>query len=75
MGDAGRQTGIASALMGVLQYLMSAVIGYVVSRAPQGPGLLPLTIATCGCLAALMTIIGGRAAGRAPTQAVVGLGR
>ncbi|WP_407294033.1 multidrug effflux MFS transporter [Stutzerimonas zhaodongensis] len=75
MGDAGKQTGIASALMGVLQYLLSAVIGYVVSLAPQGAGLLPITIATCGCLAALMTVIGGRAAERAPTQAEPELGR
>ena len=75
MGDAGKQTGIASALMGVLQYLLSAVIGYVVSLAPQGAGLLPITIATCGCLAALMTVIGGRAAERTPTQAEPELGR
>lgn len=73
MGDAGKQTGTASALMGVLQYLMAAVIGYIVSLGPQGPGLLPLTIATCGCLAALMTLIGGRAAERAPVEAPVGL--
>lgn len=64
MGDAGKQTGTASALMGVLQYLMSAVIGYFVSLAPQGPGLLPATLALCGFMAALLTVIGGRYAGR-----------
>jgi len=75
MGDAGKQTGIASALMGVLQYLMSALIGYVVSLAPQDPSLLPLTIATCGCLAALMMVLGSRAKARVADLAAMGLGR
>jgi DHA1 family bicyclomycin/chloramphenicol resistance-like MFS transporter len=67
MGDAGQQTGTASALMGVLQYLMSAMIGYFVSLAPQGPGLLPITLALCGSMAVLTTVIGGRS----PSAALV----
>ncbi|WP_462380979.1 multidrug effflux MFS transporter [Pseudomonas sp. Marseille-QA0892] len=70
MGDAGKQTGTASALMGLLQYLMSAVIGYLVSFAPQGPGLLPLTLTLCGVLAAVMTALGTRWAERKPDGAM-----
>lgn len=59
IGDAGKQTGVASALMGLLQYLMSAVIGYFVSLAPQGLYLMPLTLALCGMLAGVTTVLAG----------------
>lgn len=51
MAHAGPQAGLASALMGMLQYLVAAVVGYFASMA--GPGLqpLPVTIAVCGVLA------------------------
>lgn len=71
MGDAGKQTGTASALMGLLQYLMSAVVGYLASFAPQGPGLLPLTLTLCGALAAVMTVLGMRWAERMPDGKIV----
>ncbi|WZB73687.1 multidrug effflux MFS transporter [Achromobacter insuavis] len=47
MSHAGKQAGVASALMGTLHYLMSAAIGYAVSLAPQG-ALLPLAICAGG---------------------------
>ncbi|MCG2602492.1 MAG: multidrug effflux MFS transporter [Achromobacter sp.] len=56
MSHAGKQAGVASALMGTLHYLMSAAIGYAVSLAPQGPALLPLAICACGALAAGLSL-------------------
>lgn len=56
MNHAGPQVGVASALMGTLQYLMSAVIGYVVSQWEAGPAQLPLAIAGCGGLALLLSL-------------------
>ena len=50
MNSAGRQLGVASALMGSLHYLFSAVVGYLVSLAAPGPATLPLAIALCGVL-------------------------
>ncbi|CAB3707499.1 Bicyclomycin resistance protein [Achromobacter deleyi] len=60
MSHAGKQAGVASALMGTLHYLMSAAIGYAVSLAPQGPGLLPVAIFACGVLAAGLCVVAGR---------------
>lgn len=54
MSHAGPQAGTASALMGMLHYLISAVIGYVVSFASPGPGQLPLAIGVCGILALIL---------------------
>lgn len=47
MAQAGDQAGVASALMGTLQYLVSACVGLLVSLAV--PGLLPLPLAIIGC--------------------------
>ena len=47
MAQAGDQAGVASALMGTLQYLLSAGVGLLVSLA--SPGLLPLPLAIMGC--------------------------
>lgn len=54
MADAGKQAGIASALMGVMHYLMSAGVGYVVSFAAAGITSLPATIGVCGALALVL---------------------
>ncbi|MBR8654070.1 multidrug effflux MFS transporter [Achromobacter sp. Marseille-Q0513] len=62
MSHAGKQAGVASALMGTLHYLMSAAIGYAVSLAPQGPAALPLAIFACGALAAGLSVAAGRKA-------------
>ena len=64
MAHAGGQTGVASALMGMLQYLLSAIVGYGVSLAVMGPLPLPLTIVICGALAILCCRIAEQAASR-----------
>ncbi|QLF93403.1 multidrug effflux MFS transporter [Pseudomonas sp. ABC1] len=51
MNAAGQQVGVASALMGVLHYLLAAIIGYLVSLSAEGPLQLPLVMALCGLLA------------------------
>ena len=61
MNSAGRQVGVASALMGSLHYLLSAVVGYVVSLAAPGPTTLPLTIALCGLLTLSACLLAQRA--------------
>lgn len=53
MAQAGEQAGVASALMGLLQYLMGAVVGGLVALAAPGLVPLPATILACGVLAAL----------------------
>ncbi|MCQ9618080.1 multidrug effflux MFS transporter [Paenalcaligenes niemegkensis] len=60
MANAGRQAGTASALMGTLHYLLSAIIGYAVSFAAAGPASLPLAIAVCGALALLLSLMAAR---------------
>ncbi|MCL7713839.1 multidrug effflux MFS transporter [Stenotrophomonas mori] len=60
MASAGRQAGVASALMGTLHYLLSAVIGYVASLTAQGPALLPLAIALCALAAAMLCLSAAR---------------
>lgn len=54
MHYAGKQAGVASALMGMLHYLVAAVIGYVVSLLGQGIAALPLAVAACGAAALLL---------------------
>lgn len=63
MAQAGPQAGVASALMGMLQYLLSALVGYVLSIAAQGPAALGWNIAACGMLAAGLAWRAGRHAG------------
>lgn len=55
MQQAGPRTGVASALMGTLQYLISALIGLLASYAPAGPSQMPATIFLCGLLALALT--------------------
>ncbi|MEB6377749.1 multidrug effflux MFS transporter [Leclercia adecarboxylata] len=62
MNNAGSQVGTASALMGMLQYLISAAVGYVVTLFAQEPGLMPLSITICGALALLFRRFADRAA-------------
>ncbi|PWF24143.1 multidrug effflux MFS transporter [Corticimicrobacter populi] len=60
MASAGPQAGMASALMGMVQYLMSALVGYGLSMAPSGPAALPVVIALCGALAFALCLRGRR---------------
>lgn len=64
MNAGGKRSGVASALMGTLQYLLAAGVGYVVSLATQSPGLMPLTIAVCGVMAAALCALAARLARR-----------
>ncbi|MCP1315741.1 MULTISPECIES: multidrug effflux MFS transporter [unclassified Halomonas] len=54
MNAADSPAGVASALMGVLQYLLSAVVGLLVSLTVVSPSQLPATIAICGTLALVL---------------------
>ncbi|WP_447554785.1 multidrug effflux MFS transporter [Vreelandella sp. EE22] len=54
MNAADSPAGVASALMGVLQYLLSAVVGFMVSLTTVSPAQLPATIAVCGALALVL---------------------
>ncbi|WP_018918399.1 multidrug effflux MFS transporter [Vreelandella zhanjiangensis] len=54
MNAADSPAGVASALMGVLQYLLSAVVGFAVSLTTVSPSQLPATIAVCGVLALVL---------------------
>ena len=60
MAQAAGQAGVASALMGMVQYLLSALIGYLVSLAATATAALPWSIAACGALALVLSRIGGR---------------
>ena len=60
MAQAGAQAGVASALMGMLQYLLSAIVGYGVSLAGAATASLPWSIAACGILAMLLCWTGAR---------------
>ncbi|WP_028602040.1 multidrug effflux MFS transporter [Ottowia thiooxydans] len=51
MARAGEQAGVASALMGTMQYLVGACVGLLVSLAAPGLMPLPLAILVCGVLA------------------------
>lgn len=60
MEQAGKQTGISSALMGMLHYLLSAIIGYIISLFPASLAILPATIFGCGLLALWLSRIASR---------------
>jgi len=66
MSNAGLQVGTASALMGTLHYLLSAIIGYAFSFAASGPGPLPLAIAICGVIALILSRVAGKLKSSAP---------
>ncbi|ALB62466.1 Multidrug resistance transporter, Bcr/CflA family [Cronobacter condimenti 1330] len=53
MNNAGPQAGTASALMGMLQYFIAAVVGYIATFFVQSPALMPAVITLCGALAVL----------------------
>ncbi|WP_435481920.1 multidrug effflux MFS transporter [Variovorax sp. RT4R15] len=65
MDHAGNQAGVASALMGSLQYLLSAVVGFFVSAAPAGLVTLPATIGICGIAAGALCLYSRRRIPRA----------
>ncbi len=48
MSNGGKQAGAASSVMGVLQYLLPAITGYIVSLFVQSIAILPISIALCG---------------------------
>ena len=50
MNSGGKQAGAASSVMGVLQYLLPAITGYIASLFVQSIALLPIAIAICGIL-------------------------
>jgi len=60
MNSAGRQLGVASALMGCLHYLLSALVGYLVSLAVAGPATLPLALGVCAALALILCLLAQR---------------
>lgn len=64
MNSADGRAGAASSFMGSVQYLLSALIGYGVSILPQNLAQLPLSIAVCGMLSAILCLGAGHAAGR-----------
>lgn len=68
MNHAGHHAGVASALMGMLHYLLAAVLGYLVSLLAQGIGLLPLAIGICGLLALLACLWGAHQEQNQPNQ-------
>ena len=68
MNNAGPQIGIASALMGVLQYMIASIFGYSVSLTAQGRGQLPISIGICGLLALLSYYIAARTSGDSNTN-------
>ncbi|WKV48727.1 MULTISPECIES: multidrug effflux MFS transporter [Dickeya] len=62
MANAGGQAGVASALMGMLQYLIAALVGYGASQVLPGPVVLPVVIVLCGVAAMLLCILANRMA-------------
>ncbi len=62
MNNAGPQAGTASALMGMLQYFIAAIVGYVMTFFVQSPAIMPLFITLCGALAAVFLWIATRIA-------------
>ena len=50
MYHGGEQAGAVSAVMGVLQYLLPAITGYIVSLFIQSASILPLSIGVCGLI-------------------------
>lgn len=51
MQQAKHQAGVASSIMGALQYLLSSVIGFAYSKWSVGLESLPLALALCGAIA------------------------
>lgn len=57
MNRGGSQVGAASSVMGVLQYLLPALTGYIVTFFVQSISLLPLSIAICGATSLLLLLM------------------
>ena len=53
MAQAGKHAGIASSLMGMMQFIIAGLIGFGVSWLPQNLSTLPLALSLCGGLALL----------------------
>lgn len=51
MQQAKQQAGVASSIMGAVQYLQSSIIGFLYSKFAFGLGGLPLTMLICGVIA------------------------
>jgi DHA1 family bicyclomycin/chloramphenicol resistance-like MFS transporter len=51
MQQAKHQAGVASSIMGAMQYLQSSVIGFIYSKFAFGLEGLPLTMLVCGVIA------------------------
>lgn len=60
MEHAGSEAGVASALMGSLQYLLSALIGYIISLKTQNIVNLPMVMSICGILALTACLLARR---------------
>jgi len=57
MQHAGEQAGVASALMGVLGYLIAAILSYLASFAPQTYTNLPILLVACGFVSGILCLI------------------
>jgi len=57
MANAGEQAGVASALMGVLGYLIAAILSYLASFAPQTYTNLPLLLVLCGFASGVLCLL------------------
>lgn len=57
MSCGGKQAGAASSVMGVLQYLLPAITGYIASLFVQSIALLPIAIAICGMLGIVLLLL------------------
>ncbi|HIW07176.1 MAG TPA: multidrug effflux MFS transporter [Candidatus Ignatzschineria merdigallinarum] len=57
MSSGGKQAGAASSVMGVLQYLLPAITGYIASLFVQSIALLPIAIAICGVLGIALLLL------------------
>lgn len=57
--DAAKSTaGISSALMGMMQYLISAIVGFISGFAGASTAQLPVVMTLCGTTAALLCLLG-----------------
>ncbi|WP_260766750.1 multidrug effflux MFS transporter [Klebsiella pneumoniae] len=53
---ANKQAGIASSIIGALQYLLSSIIGFIYSKFAFGLESLPLTMLLCGVIALFLCL-------------------
>lgn len=60
MSKAGQYIGIASALMGMLQFTLAGTISFVVGKFPQTIATMPNAMMICGLLALVFSVLGNR---------------